>query len=376
MTFPPLRVAHLTTVHRRDDTRIFLKELRSLVSSGCEASLLIADGLTDQVRDGVRIVGLPRPRSRFQRVFFSTRSMLQCALQCDVDIYHLHDPELLTIARALKRAGKIVIFDAHEDLPKQILSKHYIPQPLRNLLAKLCRAYEVDVCGEIDAIVAATPAIADTLAGVATRRVTVNNYPLRGELALEVPREGRNDYVAYIGGMSRIRGIAEVIDAAGLVQAPLRFVLGGEFGTALLRDELARRPGWARIEHRGWLDRVEVARVLGGALAGIVTFLPEPNHIESQPNKMFEYMSAGIPVVASDFPLWRDIVEGNRCGLCVDPRDPMAIARAIDWLASHPEEARAMGTNGRRAVEERFNWSVEERKLVALYQDLHRRAHP
>jgi glycosyltransferase involved in cell wall biosynthesis len=92
-----------------------------------------------------------------------------------------------------------------------------------------------------------------------------------------------------------------------------------------------------------------------------------PNHIDAQPNKMFEYMSAGLPLIASDFPLWREIVEGNDCGVCVDPADPAAIAEAIDRLVENPDLARRMGENGQRAVHERYNWAIEEKKLLALY---------
>jgi glycosyltransferase involved in cell wall biosynthesis len=102
----------------------------------------------------------------------------------------------------------------------------------------------------------------------------------------------------------------------------------------------------------------------------LVTFLPSPNHIDAQPNKMFEYMSAGVPVIASHFPLWREIVEGNDCGVCVDPLNPEEIARAIDFLVSHPERAEEMGRNGQRAVWERYNWGNEEMKLISLYGEV------
>ena len=106
------------------------------------------------------------------------------------------------------------------------------------------------------------------------------------------------------------------------------------------------------------------------SVAGLVTLHPVINYLDALPIKMFEYMAAGIPVIASDFPLWREIVVGNQCGLCVDPMDPAAIARAIDHLAQHPDEACQMGENGRRAVLEKFNWAVEEKKLIQLYEDL------
>jgi glycosyltransferase involved in cell wall biosynthesis len=118
------------------------------------------------------------------------------------------------------------------------------------------------------------------------------------------------------------------------------------------------------------VGREGVREVLGRSVAGLVTFHPLPNHIDAQPNKMFEYMSAGIPVIASDFPLWREIIAGNQCGLCVDPNNPTAIAAAIQYLVLHPHEARRMGENGRKAVLDRYNWSAEEQKLFRLYEDI------
>ena len=126
--------------------------------------------------------------------------------------------------------------------------------------------------------------------------------------------------------------------------------------------------GWQNVNEYGFLDRLGVRNILARSAAGVVTFYPLPNHVDAQPNKMFEYMSAGIPVIASHFPLWREIIEDNQCGLLVDPLNPEAIANAIDYLINNPQEARSMGQNGRRAVEEKYNWTIEQQKLLEFYQ--------
>jgi glycosyltransferase involved in cell wall biosynthesis len=81
-------------------------------------------------------------------------------------------------------------------------------------------------------------------------------------------------------------------------------------------------------------------------------------------------MSAGVPVIASDFPLWREILLPRDCGICVDPEDPAAIAQAIDDLVSNPERAAEMGRNGQAAVRDEYNWANEEGKLLRLYEDM------
>ncbi|MNR34850.1 GDP-mannose-dependent alpha-(1-6)-phosphatidylinositol monomannoside mannosyltransferase [compost metagenome] len=124
------------------------------------------------------------------------------------------------------------------------------------------------------------------------------------------------------------------------------------------------------VDDHGFVGRGEVREIMSRSVAGVVTFLPAPNHIDAQPNKMFEYMSAGIPVIGSNFPLWKTIIEGNQCGVCVDPADPVEIAAAIDHLFIHQSEAREMGVRGRIAVLEKYNWDSEGAKLIALYQEI------
>ena len=145
-----------------------------------------------------------------------------------------------------------------------------------------------------------------------------------------------------------------------------RLLLAGDFEPGL-EGQLKRLFGWRHVDALGFVDREGVRATMARSMAGMVLFHPEPNHIDAQPNKMFEYMSAGIPVIASNFPLWKEIVEGAECGICVDPLNLKEIAGAIQFIVEHPAEAKQMGKNGRRAVEERYNWGREEKKLLGSY---------
>ncbi|MBA2777338.1 glycosyltransferase family 4 protein [Billgrantia kenyensis] len=372
-----MKVVHLTSAHPRYDTRIFHKQCRSLVADGHAVTLVVADGNGDEERDGVVIHDVGRLTGRLNRVLKTTRRVHDQARRLDADLYHLHDPELMPVGRRLKRLGKTVVYDAHEDLPRQMLAKHYLGKATRRLLSFGVEAYQRRVCRHFDAIVAATPYIRDGFSTFHSRVIDVNNFPMLGELdgapdARLTAGVDELPAICYVGGIAEVRGIREIVRAMERVEHDCRLQLAGDFNLLTLEQEVMTYAGWSRVEAHGYLDRDGVRRVLGSSIAGLVTLHPIINYLDALPVKMFEYMSAGLPVIASDFPLWREIVEGSDCGICVDPLDPGAIAAAIDFIVTHPERAREMGENGQRAVAERYNWQQEERKLLDTYRTLAR----
>ncbi|QXI49218.1 glycosyltransferase family 4 protein [Pseudomonas anuradhapurensis] len=366
-----MKIAHLTSVHSRYDTRIYLKECRSLARAGYQVGLVVADGKGDEVKEGVAIHDVGSSRGRLGRMLWTTRRVYERALKIDAEIYHLHDPELIPVGLQLKGRGKKVIFDAHEDLPKQILGKPYLNKFSKVVLSKALGVFENLACRRFDGIVTATPWIAHKFSRINPVTVTVNNYPLIGELARgEINWALKKNEVSYIGGIASIRGILQVVEAMRLVASDVRLQLGGRFSERDVEATAKASAGWSKVDELGFIGRDEVGYALARSVAGLVTFLPAPNHIDAQPNKMFEYMSAGVPIIASNFPLWREIVEGNQCGLCVDPLDSKSIADAIDFMINNPGQAEAMGRRGQDAVLEKYNWSIEEKVLVGLYSRL------
>jgi glycosyltransferase involved in cell wall biosynthesis len=287
------------------------------------------------------------------------------------DVYHFHDPELLWVGALLKLRGRRVIYDVHEDVPKQIMGKPWIPRWARPLVSRAFALIEQAGARIVDGIVAATPSIARKFP--ADRTVVVQNFPEASFARAEgtgVPFAERADAFVYAGGLMEIQGVREMAQAFALLPEGMTGTVAGAFHPPALQDDIAAMPGWERVRFLGQVPRSEILRAMDGARTGIVLNHPTVNYVDAYSTKMFEYMARGIPVVCSNFPLWADIVGGADCGIAVDPRSCTSIAEAIRTLADDPELARRLGENGRRAVAERYNWEAELGTLEALYRKI------
>ena len=367
-TRPPV-VAHLTSVHRSDDPRIYLKECASLAAAGFDVTL-IGRGAPPTTPSDVRFISVGDAGSRATRMVLVPLRILRAAWRLKADVYHIHDPELIPVAMVLKARGGRVIYDVHEDLPRQVLYKAYLPRPLRRVASWFASFIEKLAGLAFDGIVTVTPYIASQFP--ARKTIVVGNFPLLGEFAdrAATPDRDRPPLVAYVGRVTpEIGGLvmARAARIVGLSRA-CRFVVAGPGGDAILA-EMHRQVAPVNLETPGWLDRDAVAELLGSAAVGLAVFQPLDNYTRAYPTKLFEYMAAGIPVVASDFPMYRDVIVDNDAGILVDPTDASAVARAIEELLDDPARAAEMGERGRQAVIAQYNWQSESTKLVAFYHE-------
>jgi hypothetical protein len=360
-------------VHPIWDVRVFHKECRSVVAAGYPVTL-VAPHDCDEVIDGVRVCGVGVAGGRIKRMTMTVARVLRRAWEVDADIYHFHDCELVPAGLMLQVLGRHVVYDVHEDVPRDLVTRYYLPAATRRVIARVIEVIENAAAKRFSAVVTATPAIGARFGRLNPRTCVVNNYPILRELAPseETPWSSRGPAVAYVGAIAEERGIVEMVQAMAELSPGLdaTLELAGSFSPAEDRALVERHPGWKRVHELGQLPRPDVATLLSRVRAGLVIFRPAPNHVGAQPNKLFEYMAAGIPVIVSDFPLWRELVEGAGCGLLVDPSDATVIAQAIEYLLTHPAEAEAMGRRGRQAVEARYNWESESAKLIRLYEEI------
>jgi glycosyltransferase involved in cell wall biosynthesis len=363
------QVCHLSTVHRADDTRVFWRECSGLAERGFRVTL-IARADRDQVRNRVRIVALPTYRRRPVRMTMGVLRALIAAFRAKADVYHAHDPELIPALLVLRLAGRKVVYDAHELLSGQVASKDYLPSTGRRLVAASTRGLERLVGRLASRIVTVSEACAAVFP--AEKVSIVANYP---ELPNFRPAPMSPEPVSpmafgYVGGITANRGIEQLVDAMEVVNRthPSVLVLVGQFESEGLRARMADRPGWAHVEFVGTVPHDQVASTMSRCRAGIATFLPTPNNVIGSPNKVFEYLAMGLPLILSDFPAWRQMLAGLDCALFVDPADPESIAAAMRELIDDPQRARRMGTSGREAVDTRFNWDTQLDVLVDAYR--------
>jgi len=366
------RAAHLTSVHRAGDVRILHKECRTLAAAGWDVRLVAPHPQVDELA-GVPIIPVGTARGRFDRMTRIAREVLRAAVALDADVYHVHDPELLPVALWLKARGARVVYDAHEDVPRQILSKEWMPRPVRSVAALAAAAWEAVAAWTLDLIVAASPTIAARFP--ADRCIVVRNYPRLEDLAAvrQSRLETRPPNVLYLGSVAPVRGALEMVRAMVHLpeDLPTRLLLVGPGESEDLDARLSHLPGWDRVERISWLVPDQVATVLGRAQIGLHLPHPLPNYVDAPfATKLLEYLGAGMPAIMSDIPAWRTALEPYGCVEFANPLDPAAIAAAIGRLLHAPGEAAARGARGRALVYERWNWDPEGRRLVAAYDRL------
>lgn len=367
-------VVHLTVVHRPDDTRIYHRECRSLAQAGYRVSLVAPAARPDPTGavQCLPIPGFTRRLARGRRALVGHPSLLLAAARLRADLYHVHDPELLFIAYLLKRLrGALAVYDVHEDYRVRLRAREWLPRGLRGLGAGGAGRWETLLAPRMDGIVAVSETIARHFPGQPL--AVVRNYPLEpANLGVAaVPAEREAALLLSTGGVTNFGGVVEVASALQLAVTPgVRLaVLGGHRDRGAVQALAGvARPG--RVELVGQVPLSEVYRWMARATIGAVCNQPLHGYEHAEPTKLFEYMAAGLPVIASHSPPWSDVVVASGCGVVVDPTDPTAIATAIDRLLGDPGRLLAMGERGQQAVAERFSWESQAAALRHLYHRL------
>ncbi|MGI6635199.1 MAG: glycosyltransferase family 4 protein [Christensenellales bacterium] len=367
-----MKIAHLTSVHHARDTRILYKECSSLAQAGHQVHL-VAYGASF-IENNVQVVGLgEKPKNRLQRIFSGAKQVVEKGLSLDCDVYHLHDPELLPFIPKIKRAGKKVIFDSHEDVPQQILEKEWLPT--RGLVSKAYACMERYYLRKTDAVIGVTPHLVDRLKKINSNTVMITNYPILDSFHNSIlPNKDEKDiYICFAGRISRDWNHLSIIKALQQIEG-VRYVLCGKPDNQDYLNTLLQADEKGVLDYRGIVNHDEIPALYSGALAGISWLIPTPN-IGGElgtlgNNKLFEQMASGIPVIISDLKLWSEIIQRYHCGIIVKSGDVEGFKKAVNTLMTDRSTAKQMGKNGKRAVEQEYNWASQEKTLIEVYSKI------
>jgi len=352
------RVVHLTTGHTFDDTRVFRKQCVSLAKAGYQVTLVVPNEKSLSL-NGVSIKAIRPLAGRFYRILLSPWVAFYCGWKERGDVYHLHDPNLIPIGLIIKMLGKKVIFDSHENYVADISAKEWIPLRMRHFTSKLYEILESFAVSKFDAVVTVNEATFNRFIGIAKSNVLIKNYPIISEITPLGDNTKNLDFV-WVGMISPIRACHQLDAAFSKVNANLDII-----GTPI-----DFKPRSENINLIGSMDQSAAFALASDYLAGIVIYLPEPNSMDALPNKLFEYMCLGLPVLASNFPHWISLVEDSGCGICVDPESVDEIREALNWFLENPIKAKKMGALGRQIVLDRLSWQSEEIKLLNMYREV------
>ena len=361
-----MKVYHITSVHTRYDTRIFKKECISLAQTGYDVTLIVCDGQGDEVCEGVKIIdaGNYNRAPRLKRARLGPKAIYSKLKKfAQVDVVHLHDPELIFLGKKLAKKGIKVIYDSHENLPKQIMSKPYIPSWARKIISYSINKIELSAARKFSSVVTVTDEIQKRFLSVNNNSLLVRNYPVLK--SFPEPDFSKKDMsFMYAGGITLIRGAKEMAEASKISNIGIQ-VYGPAYTSV---SDLAK--DYPLFSLHGSLKQEELFPKYQEASVGLCILHKVPNYLDSYPIKLFEYMASGMAVIASDIPMWKEIIDEYKCGICLDPYDVNAIADAMIYMKNHPDEVEKMGRNGRKAVLEHFSWECESKTLLKLYKDM------
>jgi glycosyltransferase involved in cell wall biosynthesis len=364
----------VSAVRPARDVRTFHREARSLARAGWNVSVIGRDSGPPAIVDDIQVLPLP-PASGPGRALRQLRA-LRLALAARADVYQVADVELLPAAFLLRRLGRSVIYDCIEDYPAYMELKPWIPPPLRRPARLSVAGLERLVAPRLDAVFTADDGTAARLRGYGATVGVLHNFPRRDEFAPAPLDAPRTHDVVYHGSLPayHLTAMAEIAAALAGRVPDARWTIVGDPDSAAARTAfgamLAANGLGERVRLRRRIPFHQVPELLRATRTGIVPLPDVPKFRTNVPMKLFEFMAAGVPAVASDLPPTRGLLGDLDAAVLVPPGDHAAFAEAVAGLLGDRDRADRLARRGREAVEERFNWEREERTLLATYARL------
>jgi glycosyltransferase involved in cell wall biosynthesis len=358
------KICHCSVIHRINDSRIFYKECVSLANAGYDVSIFAIRvnnvNFNRLIYKGVFLHGLNNNR------IFNHFYLLLIILKKRYKIIHFHDPELIFIGFLLKLFGKKIIYDVHENYRQTIMNKKWVILPFRFIFSKILIFLEFISSIFFDLIITTTPVIANNFKYNNTH--IIRNFPIISSPEFFTSNVCNNNVIIYIGSLSSMRGIKELITAAGHLIGVSELWLLGPWEDESFKSECELMVGYNNTKYLGLVNHEDVKIILHKATIGICLLHPIDSFKDSYPIKVFEYMQSGLPILMSNFDMWQQLF-GNSCEY-IDPMNPLKIAEKIMEMLNNPDRLEEMSRECQILVNEHFNWNSEARLLIESYKKI------
>lgn len=362
----------MSSVHYALDTRIFFKMCHAL-NNEYDVSL-IANHPQKETINNIQITPFKVFKNRRNRVFFSWILMFFKAIKINAKVYHFHDPELIPCGLLLRILGKKVIYDVHENIAEDIFDKPWIKYQKTSY--QIFNFFE-KIAVKNFKIILAEKSYEKRYKTLNANAVVIQNFCDLEFFEPFVKKEYHQTMnLFYIGIVLENRGILEILETVYELKKkgyPVHFHLVGELYSDL--DQ--------KIKKLEYFDTIKDDVTFYGRLPlnkgyqlaermdiGLCIIWPMKNSIESYPTKIFEYMAVGLPIITSNFDLYKELVEENNCGICVNPKSTKEIFYAVETLYTNVQKSEQMVKNGKNAVKNKYDWESQKQVLIRLYDEI------
>lgn len=359
-----MKAAHITSVHKRYDTRVFYKECMSLANAGYSVIEIVADGKGDETKDGVRILDTGKAKNRLSRIFLTTFRIYLRTLKEKAQIVHFHDPELIFVGFFLKVFhGKKVIYDIHENYRNAIKERRWLGA---KFISKLVSGIYGFTESLLSRSFSANIIVLDDWKDKFKRTLVIKNYPKSDSEPIPL-REKTQDFI-YIGSLSTIRGIPQMMKIFRKLSEKVdgRLHLIGDFADKTVEKETKALINDKVVVH-GYLPLFEAKALMRKAKFGFCLYIDEKFE-ENIPVKMYEYLAHCTPVICSNFKSWEKQMDDEKWGIALNPFDEdRAVGEILE--ASQDENYQKLYDNCKNYLA-KYSWENEEQKLLKLYEKL------
>lgn len=367
------KVCHVISGYHRIDARIFQRQCKSLSKFGFEVSILTNDGEPNETIENIKIYKTNWFwKNRIIILLFAKFQFFKNAIEINADIYQLHSPELLSLGLKLKRNGKVVIYDAHEDLPRHILEKDWIPVLFRKPLSIFIESYMNSILKHYHEIVSPHEHVVSNLKKISNNVSVIANFPLINyDFHSDIESYKKiNNVMCYSGTVYSYSNQEVILEVMNNIKN-VNYEIAGYIESNHLQN-LSKFKSFNRVKFLGRIAWNDLHLFYKKSVIGLVIYDYKLNlgyKLGSfGTNKIFEYMEAGLPVICTDFKLWKMVIEKYNCGICVEPNNLVQLESAINYLISFKEKAFEMGQNGRKAVINEYNWATQEKIYIEIFK--------